>query len=76
MSLSVQWGIIPATSGNYPTITLPIALQKKYFFAAGKYTNYSSASGNEYGYIYKKTLTDFKVVYERGGDMVWFVIGM
>ena len=70
-----QWGIIPATSGNYPTITLLIALQKKYFFAAGKYIDYASASGNEYGYIYNKTLTDFKVVYERGGDMVWFVIG-
>lgn len=73
--VSKQWGIIPATSGSYPTITLLIALQKKYFFAAGKYIDYASASGNEYGYIYNKTLTDFKVVYERGGDMVWFVIG-
>lgn len=76
MSLSVQWGIIPATTKSYPTIILQIALREKYFFAAGKYINYSSASGNEYGYIYNKTLTDFKVVYERGGDMAWLVIGI
>jgi hypothetical protein len=73
--LILQWGIIPATSGSYPTITLPIALQEKYFFAAGKYIDYASSSGNEYGYIYDKTLKDFKIVYERSAPMTWIVIG-
>jgi len=71
----VQWGTIPATTGNHPTITLPIALQKKYFFAAGKYIDYASSSGNEYGYIYNKTLNNFKIVYEGGANMTWLVIG-
>ena len=48
---------------------------EKYFFAAGKYINYTRASNSEYGYVYDKTLTDFKVVYGSGPDMVWLVIG-
>ena len=72
----MQWGFIPKTTQNHPTITLPIALRKKYFFAAGKYIDYASSSGNEYGYIYNKTLTNFKIVFESGSDMTWLVIGM
>lgn len=71
----MQWGTIPATTGSHPTITLPIALQKKYFFAAGKYIDYASTSGGEYGYIYNKTLNNFKIVYEGGANMTWLVIG-
>ena len=37
--------------------------------------DYASASGNEYGYIYNKTLINFKIVYEGGADMTWLVIG-
>ena len=48
---------------------------EKYFFASGKYINYSRASDSEYGYVYDITLTDFKVVYVRGTAMVWLVIG-
>lgn len=70
-----QWGLIPGTTGSHPTITLPIALQEKYFFAAGKYIDYNRASNSEYGYIYDKTLTDFKVVYGSGPNMIWLVIG-
>lgn len=73
--LILQWGLIPGTTGSHPTITLPIALQEKYFFAAGKYIDYNRASNSEYGYIYDKTLTDFKVVYGSGPNMIWLVIG-
>lgn len=73
--LILQWGIIPATTAGYPTITLPIALQKTYFFAAGKYIDCASASGSEYGYIYNKTLKDFKIVFGQGAAMSWVVIG-
>lgn len=75
MSLSKQWGVISGATNSHPTITLPIALMEKYFFAAGKYINYTRASNSEYGYVYDKTLTDFKVVYGSGPDMVWLVIG-
>ena len=70
-----QWGLISGATNSHPTITLPIALMEKYFFAAGKYINYTRASNSEYGYVYDKTLTDFKVVYGSGPDMVWLVIG-
>lgn len=76
IKIRLQWGFIPKTSQNYPTITLPIALQKKCFFAAGKYIDYARASESEWGYVYEGTLTDFKIVYSKGSDMTWIVVGM
>lgn len=54
-----QWGVIPGTTKSNPTITLPIALQEEYFFAAGKYIDYARASNSEYGYILFKNFDRF-----------------
>ena len=76
LKLKLQWGLIPKTAQNNPTITLPIALREKCFFAAGQYIDYEWASESEWGYFYERTLTDFKIVYSRGADMAWLLIGM